>query len=101
MDLELICDNAIFSPEQLAFYIQFGVVTPIKDEIYTPRSITKNSNGDWEILLNEIQNDPVPIKHKILGISYKEVAWNLNRFKMLNGDSVSIEMIKELKKELV
>lgn len=94
--MDIICKNANFTAEQLAFYNEHGIVTPQKDNLYTIRSFTRNSNGDYEILLNEIINKEVPIKHKILGISYKEPAWKSTRFAKLNGDVITKEEIKNL-----
>jgi len=97
--MQLICLNAKFKPDQLAFYEIHGIVTPQQDNLYTPRSISKNSNGDWEVLLNEIVNKEVPIVHKVLGVSYKEPAWALTRFANLLRDSITEEEVKEFKKQ--
>jgi len=99
MAKELICINNKFPPDYLAFYKQHGVIIPEQDNIYSVRSISKNSNGDWEILLNEIINPEVPIKHPILGIAHKEPAWKVSRFANLDQSSISQEEIDEIKKE--
>jgi hypothetical protein len=94
--MDIICINSKFEPEKLAFYEQHGIVTPQKDNLYTIRLFSKNSNGEYEILLNEIINKEIPIKHKILGISHKEPAWKATRFAKLNGDVITKEEIKNL-----
>jgi hypothetical protein len=94
--MDIICINDLFESEKLAFYEQHGIVTPQKDNLYTIRLFSKNSNGEYEILLNEIINKEIPIKHKILGISYKEPAWKSTRFAKLNGDIITKEEIKNL-----
>lgn len=97
--MELICIDGKFSGEQLAFYQQFGVTTPKEGDFYTPRSISKNSEGNWEILLNELTNPNVPIKHLILGITYKEPAWKLSRFRNLDNTEITVEQVKEFKEQ--
>lgn len=99
MSLQMLCVNGKFKPDQLAFYDQHGIVTPQEDNLYTARSISKNSNGDWEVLLNEIVNKEVPIVHKILGVTYKEPAWALKRFANLLGNTITVEEIKEFKEQ--
>jgi len=84
----------------LAFYKKYKVKTPIKNNIYNIRTISRNSNGDLEVLLEEIINVDVPIKHPILGISWKEVAWDLKRFRTLSQEVITEEMIQELKQTI-
>lgn len=95
--MEVLCVNSSFPADYLQFYAQYGVKTPNKDSIYHFRSVSKNSQGKYEVLLEEIINPEVPIKHHILNISYKEPAWDLNRFRTLSGDEITSEMIKEFK----
>ena len=97
---ELICIDGKFSADFLDFYSKHGVSVPVEGKLYNPRSVNKNSNGEWEILLVEIVNPEVPIKHKILGIAYKEPAWRLTRFAKIDGTQISLEELVELKKEL-
>lgn len=95
--MEAICINGSFPTDYLQFYSQFNVKTPNKDSIYNFRSVSKNSQGKYEVLLEEIINPEVPIKHPILGVSKKEPAWDINRFRTLSGDNITEEMIKEFK----
>ena len=97
--MELICVDDKFLPEILAFYTLHRITTPKEGNFYTPRSISKNSEGNWEILLNEIINGTIPIKHPVLGVYPKEPAWRLSRFSTLLGDVVTEEMIKEFKNQ--
>jgi hypothetical protein len=99
--MEAICINGSFPGEYLAFYAQNGVKTPNQDSIYNFRSVSRNSQGRYEVLLEEIINPEVPIKHPILGVSHKEPAWDLNRFRTLSGDTITEEMVKEIKVNIV
>lgn len=95
--MEMICVNGRFSADQLAFYKKYGVTIPKEDEFYTPRRISKNSNGDWEVLLNEIVNPHVPVKHPVMGIIDMEVSWKLSRFANLDQSQITKEQVKEFK----
>ena len=97
---ELICVDGKFNAEVLSFYSQHGVVTPEEGKLYNPRSINKNSNGEWEILLEELVNPEVPIKHPILGVAYKEAAWRLSRFAKIDGSQLYLEEVVQMKKDL-
>jgi len=97
---EIICVDGKFNTEALNFYSQHGVVTPKEGKLYNPRSVNKNSNGEWEILLVELINPEVPIKHPILGVAYKEPAWRLSRFAKIDGTQISIEEAIKIKKDL-
>jgi len=99
MSSQLLCIDGKFNADFLAFYNLFGIKTPEEGRIYTPRAISRNSNGDWEILLNEIVNRTVLIKHPILQTTAKEPAWKISRFTNLDGNPVSKEKIKESIKE--
>lgn len=98
---ELICIDGKFSAYHLDFYSKHGVSIPSEGKFYTPRNINRNSNGEWEILLNEIINPEIPIKHPILGVAYKEPAWRLSRFAKIDGSEISAEEIREMKKEKI
>lgn len=97
---EILCIDSKFTPDTLQFYAKNGIKTPVIDKIYTPRAISKNSEGKYEVLLNEIINKEIPIKHKILGIVNKEPAWDLfKRFRNLDGTILTLEQVKEWKLE--
>lgn len=99
MSSEYLCVDGVFSPDAMEFYAKFGVTVPKQDKLYTPRNISRNSEGNWEILVNEIVNPLVPIKHAILNVTEKEPAWAIKRFKNLDMTDISIEQIQELIKE--
>jgi hypothetical protein len=98
--MEIICIDDNFTSEQKSFYSVHNVSIPKINILYTPRSISRNSNGDWEILLVEIVNKEVPIIHPILGLAFKEPAWASRRFSKLDGSQLTEEEIREfIKKE--
>lgn len=92
--MEVICVNGKFPSDYLDFYAKHGVSTPIQDKIYTIRSVSRNSEGNYEVLLEELINPQVPIKHKILGIALKEPAWKIDRFRTLNMEQINTEELK-------
>jgi len=92
--MEVICVDGKFPPDYLDFYSKHGVSTPIQDKIYTIRSVSRNSEGNYEILLEELINPPIPIKHKILGTTLKEPAWKISRFRTLNMEQINTEELK-------
>ena len=98
--MEIICINASFSTGNLEFFSLFGVKTPEKDKIYNIRQVIKLVNGKTGVLLEEIVNPEVPIKHPILGYAMTEPNFDLDRFRKLSGDIISKEEIRELITEL-
>lgn len=99
MEIEVLCRDGKFPPDYLEFYKLHDVVVPKEGSMYTPRTITRNSEGNWEILLVEILNPEVSIKHPILGIAMKEPAWNLKRFCNLDQSEITEEQVKMIKEE--
>jgi hypothetical protein len=97
--MEAICINGSFPGEYLAFYAQNGVKTPNQDSIYNFRSVSRNSQGRYEVLLEEIINPEVPIKHPILGVSHKEPAWKISRFRLIDGTEITTDMMNVWQKE--
>lgn len=98
--MEIICIDGHFSSEQLDFYNVHGVIVPKKDDLYNIRDVIKNSDGSVGLLLEELINPLIPIRHKILGISKMEPNWNINRFRKLSGEDVLYEEVKELLKNI-
>ena len=98
--MEIICVNASFSEGNLDFFEKFGVKIPEKNKMYNIREVIKLVNGKTGILLEELVNPEVPIKHPILGFALKEPNWDLLRFRKLSGDTISKEEIRELITEL-
>lgn len=94
--MEIICVNGSFPPDYIAFYEQFGVKTPIQDSLYTIRSVRKDYiGGKTGVLLEELVNPEVPIKHDILSQIKMEPTWDLLRFRHLNGDLINRTEIQE------
>lgn len=98
--MEVICIDGNFSAEQLDFYNAHGVVVPKKDSLYNIRNVIKNSSGGVGLLLEELVNPLIPIKHSILGISNMEPNWNINRFRKLSGEDVLYDEVVELLKNV-
>ncbi len=82
---EIICIDGTFTPDVLEFYRIHGIITPVKDKIYTIRETTRHTTGAIGILLTEIINPEVPIKHPILGTIMMEPTWARKRFATLQG----------------
>jgi|GEM_PF-889797 len=97
--MDLLCINDKFPNDVLAFYKQNGVSTPIEDSMYTLREVFKSSTGEIGLLLNEIRNPKIPVKHPILGIIKQEVSWNPKRFTDLLGNPLLAETLKDILQE--
>ncbi len=89
--MEVICVNDSFPAPVLAFYAEFGVQTPKKEKMYSVRLVKRHTNGETGVLLNEIQNPDVPVKHPVLGEVWFEPTFNINRFTTLLGEPVRQE----------
>lgn len=97
---EVICINSIFPRDYLEFYQKHNVQIPKKDQIYTIREVVKPSlGGEAGILLEEIKNPLVPVKHHILTSAMMEPSWKISRFAKLDGSSISREEVREMIKE--
>lgn len=93
--MDIICINGNFSVDQLNFYKQFGVEVPKQDSLYTIRDVIINSSGENGLLLDQIINPKVPIKHPLLGIAEMEPNWNIERFRMLDESKIDIIKVKQ------
>jgi hypothetical protein len=93
---DIICINDVFLPEVLAFYQKFGITTPQKDKMYSVREMKKHTTGDTGLLLNEIKNPDVPVKHPVMGEVWFEPTWSIKRFATLAGDVVKKEEVEEV-----
>jgi hypothetical protein len=98
---QLICIDANFPAEWLEIYKKSDVQIPVVDTIYTVREIITHTTGKIGVLLNEIVNPPIEINHPVLGKSYREVTWNLERFRTLMGHPPKKEEIQEFIKEIL
>ncbi|AQG81894.1 hypothetical protein [Spirosoma montaniterrae] len=95
--MEVICINDNFPAEVLAFYAEYGVQTPKRDQLYSIRQVKRHTTGDTGVLLNEIQNPDVPVKHPVLGVQWFEPTFNINRFATLLGQPVRQEELEDVK----
>ena len=94
MKSEIICVNAEFSLEQLAFWKEHNVVHPELNKMYSVRDVIVHiDNAGTGILLEEIVNPAVPVKTSF-GIINREVSWNINRFRDLQGLPLNKEEIE-------
>lgn len=94
--MEVICTNDKFPAPVLAFYAEFGVKTPVKDTLYTIRQVKQHTTGETGVLLNEIQNPDVPVKHPVMGEVWFEPTFNINRFATLLGQPVRQEELEDV-----
>ncbi|WP_128547597.1 hypothetical protein [Larkinella soli] len=92
--MEIICVNDNFPAPVLAFYAEFGVQIPKHEQMYTVRQVKRHTNGETGVLLNEIQNPEVPVKHPVLGEVWFEPTFNINRFRTLMGLPVRQEELE-------
>ena len=93
--MEVLCCNDVFSPGQMEFYTRFGITLPKSGVIYSIRDVIYTSNNSGTgLLLNEIQNRLVPIKHPILGSHEVEVNFSIKRFTTLQGLPLKKEDLK-------
>ncbi len=94
--MEVICINDQFPAAALAVYAEFGVRIPKRDQLYTIRLVKKHTNGQTGVLLNEIVNPDLPVKHPVLGEVWFEPTFNINRFATLLGQPVREEELTEV-----
>lgn len=91
--MDVICVDGKFSEDAKVFYTKHGVVWPEQEKMYTIRDVIKNTNGDTGLLLEELVNPKVPILHPILGSVQYEPNWNVERFRTLQGETITKESI--------
>ncbi|MCY7350789.1 MAG: hypothetical protein LH606_08975 [Cytophagaceae bacterium] len=94
--MEVLCVNSQFPAPVLAFYAEFGVHTPQQDTLYTVRQVKRHTSGETGVLLAEIQNPAVPVAHPVLGETWFEPTFNINRFRTLSGEPVRKEALEEV-----
>ena len=70
--MDILCINDKFSTDVLEFYKVHKVVTPKKDSFYVIRNTIRHTTGEIGILLEEMINPKVPVKHPILGVTQME-----------------------------
>jgi hypothetical protein len=94
--MEVICINDQFPAAVLAIYKEYGVKTPVKDQLYTIRLVKRHTNGQTGVLLNEIKNPELPVAHPVLGEVFFEPTFNVNRFATLLGQPVREEELADV-----
>lgn len=89
--MDLICIDDNFSSEQITTIPN----RPVKDKFYTFRGERKTIDGEIGIFLMEIENP------KIIGAAgmYFEPGFNIKRFRTINGDMFTREMVRGIKKQ--
>ena len=92
--MEVICVNANFQAPVLAFYVEHGVKTPQQDQLYTIRQVKRHTTGETGLLLAEIQNPDVPVRHPVLGETWVEPTFNINRFRTLADQPIRQEELE-------
>ncbi len=91
---EVMCCDANFTIEQLAFWKKHGVIAPEKNKIYKIRDIIVHSGGEGiGVLLEEIVNPPVPVNNGIINIM-RETTFRISRFRDLQGLPLKKEEVK-------
>lgn len=93
---QVICIDANFTPDQLAFWLKYKVKHPLQDKIYSVRDVIKHTTGDTGLLLTEIENPKVPTPHPVLGSIKMEPTWAIRRFAHLDGSPLSMEEVREM-----
>ena len=94
--MEVICTNDSFPAPVLAFYAEFGIQTPKRDGLYSVRQVKRHTTGETGLLLNEIKNPEVPVRHPVMGEVWFEPTFNINRFATLLGQPVRQEESEEV-----
>ena len=92
--MEILCVNGKFPAPVLAFYAEFGIQTPKEETIYTIRQVKRHTTGETGVLLAEIQNPDVPVRHPVLGETWFEPTFNINRFRTLLGEPIRQEELE-------
>ena len=99
--MEVLCNNGVFSPQQMELFSRYDVQVPIEQQIYHVRDVIKPSGkAGVGILLVELVNPKIPLAHPILGGTHMmEVNWKIERFSTLSGEPLSRDDIERIKQE--
>lgn len=90
--MDIICINDSFSPEQIAIIPN----RPVEGKFYSIREVIPSQKGT-ALLLNEIHN-PKNGWTEINGMKFTfEPSFSIDRFTNINGDTLTAEMLKEIK----
>lgn len=97
--MDVICIDDIFSTDCLKFYSLHGVVTPVKDTMYTIRGID-SVRGTTGLYLEEIVNPKVPIQSPAFAMTgsilNREPSFHIKRFSTLGGEKINEEELKQI-----
>ena len=91
--MEIICINASFTSDTIAFYNMHNVTIPEEGNIYHVRG-SENVRGKVGLFLEEIKNPDVPIKSILSGVIWKEPSFGSHRFTTLLGKPINIEELE-------
>jgi hypothetical protein len=69
---------------------------PPKGPALYHRQVKRHTTGETGVLLNEIQNPDVPVKHPVMGEVWFEPTFNINRFATLLGQPVRQEELENV-----
>lgn len=94
--MDVICINSSFTPKQLEYWKQHGVVHPEQNKLYTVREVVRHTNSKVGIRLEELVNPKIKIKHQVLTEVFLEPSWNIERFRTLQGDVITKEMLENI-----
>jgi hypothetical protein len=98
--MDLICINDTYSSYTLEFWAKNGVWYPWKDRMYSLRNCQRHTNGKIGIRVNEIINPAIPVKHNILTQITVEPTFNISRFALLTGETLTKEIIEQVEHEI-
>jgi len=98
--MDLICINDTYSSDTLEVWAKNGVWYPWKDRMYSLRNSQRHTNGKIGIRVNEIINPAIPVKHNILTQIIVEPTFNISRFALLTGETLTKEMVKQVEHEI-
>lgn len=94
--MDVICVDGHFSEEAKKIYEKHGVVWPKQDSLYTIKEVIRTTTGETGLLLEELVNPKIPILHPILGTVLYEPNWHIRRFRTLQGEEITSEMLREV-----
>jgi len=99
--MEVLCNNGVFSPQQMELFNRYGIQVPVENNIYNIRDVIKPSGkAGTGLLLEELVNPLIPLMHPILGKKVPmEPNWKIERFSTLSEEPLSREDIESIKQE--
>lgn len=92
--MDVICVNDVFPPQVVEYYNKYGITKPVKDKMYTVRTVVHHTTNETGITLEEIVNPKAPNNHPVLGMVMSEPTFHINRFSTLSGLPLKKEEIE-------